>query len=167
MGVGCLSGSRNTAVPNTSRLLMTAAWAICVMGSRNGIAKATWSPHQKESTPSRSTCWTTSTRSSSVGIQGRVAGSARRNMVLTPIFNELSRGSAISETPLILLVFLQVSLTTHPVTHHPGAGHAAELLASRTLTLPCVAATPATAIDGRAPPAVCANLGWLREAAIS
>ena len=39
-GVGWRSGSRKTAVPKVNRRLATAAWAICVSGSRIGMAKA-------------------------------------------------------------------------------------------------------------------------------
>jgi len=53
------------------------------------------SPHQKESKPSRSIFWTTSTSSSSVGIHGSVVGSVRRNMVLTPTLKQLSSGTVI------------------------------------------------------------------------
>src|SRR6516225_5454335 len=95
MGVGWRSGSKKTPVPKVSRGLMAAAWAICVMGSRKGMAKATWSPHQNESKPSRSTSLTTPTSSSSVGIQGPVAGSVRRSMVLTPILSVASRARGI------------------------------------------------------------------------
>ena len=81
------SGSKYTPTPKVSRRLITAAWAICCSGSKNGIGIEMWSPHQKLSKFSRSPCSPMATRSSMVGNHGPSAGSLRRCMVLIPILS--------------------------------------------------------------------------------
>ena len=103
INTGWRRGTRYTDVPNQSRSVCAAASASCSSGSRIGIGKATWSPTQSESKPSRSA-------SSTVA---RAAG-ALAKPALKPKRRSASSGSTATGTDVRAGVFGQrVRLLEH------------------------------------------------------